>query len=106
MTKTIKPQHAKTLTAGAWTARWATWVVELRYRATGWRATVWTWPQGSRGTRLDEAMGFANPLDAAQWACRVLLQQGAKAMVDGQPRALIDFLAFSPAPALEVQVTE
>lgn len=106
MTARIETKPAAALTAGSWTARWATWLVDLRCKPTGWRVAVWRWPQGSRGERIDEATDFASPLEAAQWACQVLGAQGAQAVVDGQVRSLVDFLVFSPAPVLEVQVNE
>jgi len=103
MTRKIETRSVHALTGGAWTARWADWVVELRHLPTGWRGTVWHWPVGARGRRLGQASCFQVPLLAASWAATILGRVGARVMVDGQPSALSDCLAFTPAPVLEVQ---
>lgn len=39
-------------------------------------------------------------LIAANWACSILVEHGASALIDGKKQNLVDLLAFSPAPEL------
>lgn len=99
----IEAKPARELTSGAWTARWGDWLIEMRHQPTGWRVRVYTWTQGRRDALLRKAV-ITNTEEAVRWACDVLARQGAQVIINGNHRPIIDYLAFTPAPALVLEV--
>lgn len=86
---------------GAWTARWADWVVWLQRTEAGWNVKVWHWPL-DRVTERRE-VGTQNLLashdEAIKWACDTMKNDGATVMVLGAPSITLEsMLKFTPAP--------
>lgn len=92
---------ANRIVSGAWSARWGDHVIHLQKTDQGWRATVWRWTLGgglTERTQIDKVGKFPSARVATQWACGVLVEQGAKVFVDGKTADLGAYLSFAPAP--------
>lgn len=87
---------------GAWSARWANWVVGLQATEAGWDVVVWQWlfnkPPSAR-RELESKKGFVTHEEAIKWACDVMRKDGATVMIlDAPSMTLETVLQFAPAP--------
>lgn len=86
---------------GAWTARWADWVIGLQSNETGWDAVVWRWSLDSKTERqeVEAKKGFTTHEEAIKWACDTMRKDGATVLVLGAPSITLEsMLKFTPAP--------
>lgn len=90
------------MTHGAWTARWANWVVLLEATDKGWDVKVWRWLFGKPASARHELAAqraMATHDEAIKWACDVMKNDGATVMVlDAPSMTLESVLQFTPAP--------
>lgn len=90
------------MTYGAWTARWANWVVLLEATNGGWDVKVWVWLPNKPATARRELAANTKMVsheEAIKWACEVMKNDGATVMVLGAPSITLEsMLQFTPAP--------